>query len=87
VSLTSVPCRIMESLIRAKMLKHLNANSLLSAKQHGFTRNRSCLTNLLETLEERTEILDEGREPLWGGGQEETFLDYQKAFDTVHIND
>src|SRR6218665_1193904 len=52
-------------------------NNLLSANQHGFTRNRSCLTNLLETLEEWTEALDEGC------GVDAIFLDYQKAFDTV----
>ena len=59
------------------MLKHLGTNNLLSANQHGFTRNRSCLTNLLETLEEWTEALDEGCEV------DAIFLDYQKAFDTV----
>jgi len=30
------------------------------SSEHGFVSNRSCLTNLLETLEEWTEPLDEG---------------------------
>jgi len=77
VSLTSVPCKVMESVLRDKMLKHLDANDLLSHNQHGFTRKRSCLTNLLETLEEWTQALDEGY------GVDAIFLDYQKAFDTV----
>ena len=78
VSLTSVPCKVMESVLRDKMLKHLDTNDLLSHNQHGFTKNRSCLTNLLETLEEWTQALDEGH------GVDAIFLDYQKAFDTVH---
>jgi hypothetical protein len=49
----------------------------MSADQHGFTQNRSCLTNLLETLEEWTEALNDGY------GLDAIFLDYQKAFDTV----
>ena len=49
----------------------------MSTSQHGFVSNRSCLTNLLVTLEEWTEALDEGY------GIHAIFLDYKKAFDTV----
>jgi len=38
---------------------------------------RSCLTNLLETLESWTRILDNGF------GIDVIYLDYRKAFDTV----
>jgi hypothetical protein len=38
---------------------------------------KSCLTNLLETLEDWTESLEEGF------GVDVLYLDYQKAFDTV----
>ena len=44
--------------------------------QHGFTRNKSCLTNLLETLEDITSCLDNGEEV------DLVFLDYRKAFDS-----
>jgi len=40
-------------------------------------RGRSCLTNLLETLESWTQALDDGY------GLDVIFLDYQKAFDSV----
>jgi len=50
---------------------------IISTSQHGFVSNRSCLTNLLETLEEWTEALDEGY------GIHAIFLDYRKPFDTV----
>ena len=80
VSLTSIPCKVLESIVRDRLLKHLEGNSLLSAEQHGFRCNRSCLTNLLETFEEWTRALDEGF------GIDAIFLDYQKAFDTVPHN-
>jgi len=59
------------------MVKHLEDNEFISTSQHGFVSKRSCLTNLLETLEEWTEALDEGY------GIHAIFLDYKKDFDTV----
>ena len=77
VSLTSVPCKIMESIVRDAVVEHLETNTLISDHQHGFVQRRSCLTNLLEVLEAWTRILDEGY------GCDVIFLDYRKAFDTV----
>ncbi len=77
VSLTSIPCKIMESLIRDAILRYANSQELMTKEQHGFTKGRSCLTNLLEALEDWTKALDEGY------GVDVVFLDYQKAFDTV----
>ena len=57
------------------MLKILT--SLTSREQHGFMEGRSCLTNLLETFEEVTRMMDEG------GGVDMIYLDYSKAFDSV----
>ena len=75
VSLTSVVWKMLESIIRDKILAH--AESMLSVHQHGFLRGKSCLTNLLETLEAWTKSVDDG------SGVDVVFLDYQKAFDTV----
>jgi hypothetical protein len=77
VALTSVPCKVLESLIRTKLVQHIEKNKLFSDHQHGFMKNRSCLTNLLETFEEWTSALDAGY------GLDVLYLDYQKAFDTV----
>jgi len=77
VSLTSVPCKIMESLIRDNLLEFTESNNILTKHQHGFIQHRSCLTNLLEALEAWTEALDEGL------GVDVLFLDYRKAFDSV----
>ena len=46
VSLTSVPCKIMESIIKEKLMKFLESYDLLCKEQHGFWSGRSCLTNL-----------------------------------------
>lgn len=77
VSLTSVPCKIMESMIKEGMLKHLEVNSVVTNAQHGFMSSRSCLTNLLEALENWTKALDDGY------GIDIVYLDFRKAFDSV----
>ena len=41
VSLTSIVCKILESIIKDAMLGHLNKFSLIRDSQHGFTRGRS----------------------------------------------
>jgi len=60
VSLTSVVCKVIESILRDEVLTYVNLNNLFAADQHGCTKKRSCLTNSLETFEEWTEALDEG---------------------------
>ena len=77
VSLTSVPCKMMEAIVKMKVLSHVDSLALLSKDQHGFMKGRSCLTNLLETFEDVTSMLDEG------GGVDMVYLDYSKAFDSV----
>ena len=77
VSLTSQLCKILERLILEHVIHHLTRNNLLSDQQHGFTKGRSCQTNLLEALEEWTRWLDEGK------SVDIIYLDYQKAFDKV----
>lgn len=51
VSLTSVSCKLMESVIRDEVTKHLTDNNLIRKSQHGFLKDRSCTTNLLEFME------------------------------------
>jgi hypothetical protein len=77
VSLTSVVCKLMESIVRDRVIDHLTVNNLLSECQHGFIAGRSCTTNLLSTLDDWTRILDEG-EPV-----DAVYLDFAKAFDSV----
>ena len=67
----------MESIIRKSILEHVEDLGLLSLEQHGFMNGRSRLTNLLETFEEVTRMMDEGE------GVDIIYLDYSKAFDSV----
>ena len=77
VSLTSVPGKILEMIIRDKIVEHLEKNNLINNTQHGFRKGRSCVTNLLEYLNILTKYIDEGI-PV-----DVIYLDLRKAFDTV----
>jgi hypothetical protein len=66
----------MESLVR-EQIEHLQRNDLVSRHQHGFTKGRSCVTQLLETLDTWTEALDEGC------ATDAIYMDFMKAFDSV----
>ena len=44
VSLTSVICKLLETLIRDHMVEFLVKHNLINTSQHGFLKARSCLT-------------------------------------------
>ena len=77
VSLTSIACKITESIIRDKILNHLRTNDLLSNRQYGFVGRRSTALQLLKILDDWSQILDEG------GELDVVYTDFMKAFDTV----
>ena len=77
VSLTSVACKLLESIIRDKITEHLIRNKLINTSQHGFTKNRSCQTNLLEFMDFITKCIDQG-DPV-----DVIYLDFSKAFDKI----
>ena len=60
VSLTSVISKVMETLVRDDIMDHLINEKLLADAQHGFVSGRSCVTQLIETIEEWTQMLDKG---------------------------
>ena len=77
ISLTSVPCKILESLIKDQLVQHLEKFNIITNTQHGFIKGKSCLTNLLEYLEYITDQVDQGN-PV-----DSILLDFSKAFDKV----
>ena len=77
VSLTSIICKVMESLLRDEIVRHLAVNNLIYPSQHGFMAKRSCLTNLLEYLELLSDLVDQGH------AVDVVYLDFAKAFDKV----
>lgn len=77
VSLTSVLSKVMESIIRDRLVEHLKESEKLTDAQHGFLAKRSCATQLLTCLEDWTRHLEEGN-PV-----DVAYLDFRKAFDSV----
>ena len=77
VSLTSILCRVKERILRDEMVRYLISNNLISQDQHGFVPAKSCLTNLIETMDIVTEALNRGFFVIL------ILLDFSRAFDTV----
>ena len=77
VSITSIICKFMESIVRDKIVDHMVVNDLISHKQHGFVPNRNCMSNLLTCLEKWTKLLENG-DPI-----DVVYTDFAKAFDRV----
>ena len=77
VSLTSIPCKVIESILRDQLMTHLQAGNLLADAQHGFRPGRSCATQLLLAVEEWSALVERG-EPV-----DILYLDLAKAFNTV----
>ncbi|CAM4589232.1 unnamed protein product [Lepidochelys kempii] len=63
--------------IKESILKHLHERKVIRNSQHGFTKGRSCLTNLIAFYDEITGSVDEGK------AVDVLFLDFSKAFDMV----
>ena len=49
VSLTSIPCKVFESILRKMIIQHVDGHNLLAKEQHGFMKGRSCLTKKKKT--------------------------------------
>ncbi len=77
VSLTSICCKLMESVVRDTLTTHLTNNNLIGPSQHGYMKGRSCATNLLQFLERATTAVDRGE------AFDIIYLDFAKAFDKV----
>ena len=77
VSITSIPCRMLESIIKDAVMEHLLENKLIKDSQHGFLKGRSCTTNLTAFMDRLTNIIDKG------SPADVFYLDFAKAFDKV----
>ena len=77
ISLTSIICKLIESIIKESIMNHLRVENLLSSKQYGFINGRSTTTQLLSYLSKCIDTIAAG------GVVDTIYFDFAKAFDTV----
>jgi hypothetical protein len=77
ISLTSVVCKVFESILKDEMMVHLLSNNLIHNNQHGFLPKRSTQSNLLEILHDWALALDNK------DNIDCIFIDFKKAFDSI----
>ena len=76
VSLTCVPCKLLEHIVCSNIMAHLDEYKFLSDRQHAFKKDHSCETQLTTVINDWAKILDNRR-------QVDTFiLGFEKDFDT-----
>jgi len=80
ISLTSPICKIMEYIIKDNIQKYLIDNDVITPHQHGFTPGRSCFSQLLVALNNRTKALEGGY------SVDVLYFNFAKAFDSVPHN-
>lgn len=77
ISLTCICCKLLEHVIRHEISEHLDRREIISDAQHGFRKRRSCVTQLITTVDDLSKELE-------AKGQMDTILlDFAKAFDKV----
>ena len=77
ISLTSHLIKIFERVLRIEIVAFLEKNKILCRNQHGFQKGRSCLTQLLNHVDNILQNF------LRGNDTDAIYLDYAKAFDKV----
>lgn len=78
VSLTSIPAKLMEQLSLGVVSRHIKDKSVIRGSQHGFTKGKSCLTELRVFYEDMSRVIDDGIKAV-----NVVYLDFSKAFDTI----
>ena len=77
VNLTSVCSKILEHILHTNIMRHLDSCKILCQQQHGFRKNHSCETQLISTLQDIAQNLDNKYQT------DVIIMDFTKAFDKV----
>ena len=78
--MTSIICKVMESIIKDDILAYMVSNQLLTNLQHGFVPEKSCQSKILLMLNFPTELIKSRADV------DLVYLDFAKAFDSVPHN-
>ena len=60
VSLTCVPCKLLEHIVCSNIMANLDEYNLLSDRQHVFRKGHSCETQFTTVINDWAKILDNG---------------------------
>ena len=77
ISLTSITSKLLEHIVHSSVMDHLDDHGYLNCFQHGFRQNRSCESQLITTVRDFANCLNEQ------GQIDAILLDFSKAFDKV----
>jgi hypothetical protein len=77
ISLTSICCKTLESIIKDNIVYYFKSNNLFSKFQYGFINGRSVLIQLLKVLDDWTSSIDDGNQV------DVVYTDFEKAFDRI----
>ena len=77
ISLTSSLCKVMEGIIFDSIYIHCTENNLLTDSQHGFRKNKSTSSNLMEFMDDISKSID------MKDSVDVITVDFSKAFDVI----
>ena len=77
VSLTRISCKTLEHIVFRSIMEHLDHHGILNNFQHGFRKQHSCETQLVNTIEDLARGLNSTEQI------DMLILDFSKAFDVV----
>ena len=77
ISITLIPCKLLEHIIKSSMYNHLEKYRLITNRQHGFRKHFSYTTQLLSLVHDLCQAINAK------GQTDNIFLDFSKAFDKV----
>ena len=80
ISLTSICSKLLEHIIYSSIFSHLKEYNILHKEQHGFQADKTCETQLIMTINNFANCLNENSQI------DCIFLDFSKAFNRVPHN-